>query len=69
MVDAMIQEGNREVAQCQDRVQKMIYTAWNVWKERRVFDKKAISENQLQAIIKIDVQQWRVAWGRLTDIT
>jgi hypothetical protein len=35
----------------------------------RVFDKKAISEAQLQAIIKIDLQQWRMAWSHLTDIT
>jgi hypothetical protein len=67
----MIQEGTQDVTQLQDRVQKLFYMAWNIWKERygRVFDQKALTETQLQAIIKIDVQQWRIAWSRLSDIT
>jgi hypothetical protein len=47
-----------------DRVQKMVYTVWNIWKERcrRVFDNKGISEAQLQEAIRQDVQQCLIAW-------
>jgi hypothetical protein len=36
------------------RAQRVIYTAWNIWKERRrrVFDNKALTESQLQSIIQ-----------------
>jgi hypothetical protein len=45
--------------------QRVIYTAWNIWKERyrRVFDNQALSHTQLQTIIKEDVGQWLVAWS------
>jgi hypothetical protein len=47
-----------------DRAQNVIYTAWNLWKERcrRVFDNKALMETQLQELIKEDVAQWDIAW-------
>jgi hypothetical protein len=51
----------------QDRAQKVIYTTWNIWKERcrRVFDNKAMTESQLQNVIKNDVDQWRIAWRHI----
>jgi hypothetical protein len=46
------------------RLQRVIYTAWNLWKERcrRVYDSKAITEAQLESIIKLDVTQFNNAW-------
>jgi hypothetical protein len=48
----------------QDRTQKIIYTIWNLWKERcrRVYDNTALTEVQLQEAIRADVDQWRRAW-------
>jgi hypothetical protein len=67
----MIHEWNQDVAQRQERVLKIIYTAWNIWKERcrRVFDKKAVGESQLQDIIRTDVQQWRMSRSCLSDFS
>jgi hypothetical protein len=43
----------------QERAQKVIYMTWNIWKERcwRVFDNKGMTEGQLQALIRQDVEQ------------
>jgi hypothetical protein len=47
-----------------EKVQKVVYTAWNIWKLRcrRVFDNKGISTAQLQELIQHDVQQWMMVW-------
>jgi hypothetical protein len=52
----------------QDRTQKVIYTTWNLWKERcrRVYDNSALTEAQLQEAIRVDVVQWNKAW-RISD--
>jgi hypothetical protein len=49
----------------QVQMQKLIYIAWNLWKERcrPVFDYKAMAHGDLQITIKQDVQQWHVAWN------
>jgi hypothetical protein len=46
-------------------MQKLIYIAWNLWKERcqRVFDNKALAHEAIHMIIKQDVQQWYLAWN------
>ena len=46
-----------------EHIQIMIYTAWNLWKERcrRVFDHKELSVDQLVAIIRNDISNYRVA--------
>ena len=46
-----------------EHIQIMIYTAWNLWKERcrRVFDHKELSVDQLVAIIKSDISNYRMA--------
>ncbi|KAF8693487.1 hypothetical protein HU200_038884 [Digitaria exilis] len=38
----------------------VIYTAWNIWKERcrRVFDNKEMTVPQLVLLIKQDIQNW-----------
>jgi hypothetical protein len=50
-----------------DRVQKIIYTMWNLWKERcrRVFQNKAMTSDQLVQQIKNDVHQCNIAWRGL----
>jgi hypothetical protein len=47
-----------------DRAQQVLYTIWNIWKERcrQVFDNKGVPAQQLQATIRLDVAQWRIAW-------
>jgi hypothetical protein len=47
-----------------ERLQRVVYTAWHIWKERcrRVFDSKGISVTQLQELIRHDLQQWMVVW-------
>jgi hypothetical protein len=47
----------------QVRMQKLIYTAWNLWKQRCrcVFNNKALAHEALHMIIKQDVQQWYMA--------
>jgi hypothetical protein len=62
----MIQEHVQGSIQLQDRIQKVIYIVWNLWKERcrRVFDNRAMPVNQLLSIIKEDVRLWRIAWRR-----
>jgi hypothetical protein len=47
-----------------NRAQRVIYTSWNIWKERckRVFENKVTTPTQLINIIKDDVQQWIIAW-------
>jgi hypothetical protein len=49
--------------QNQDVTQKVLYTMWNIWKERcrQAFDNKAMLASQLQQEIKNDVGQWTVA--------
>jgi hypothetical protein len=39
------------------RMQKVVYTVWNIWKERcrRVFDNRKMQANHLLAVIKDDV--------------
>jgi hypothetical protein len=46
------------------RVQKVVYTTWNLWKERcrRVFDNKGLTAMDLQGLIVHDVAQWCAAW-------
>jgi hypothetical protein len=50
----------RQQQQDANMSQRVIYTAWNIWKERcrRVFENKATIPTQLINIIKDDVQQW-----------
>jgi hypothetical protein len=48
----------------QVRTQKIIYTIWNIWKERcrRVYGNTALTKVQLQEAIRADVDKWRRAW-------
>jgi hypothetical protein len=63
--NAMIQAGGQGPLHRQERVQKLIYTAWNLWKERcrRAFDNKVTDASNLQSLIRSDVLQWRLAWS------
>jgi hypothetical protein len=40
------------------RACKFVYTVWNLWKERcrRLYDNKAMTLVQLQAVIRFDVE-------------
>jgi hypothetical protein len=60
-------QGNQECKKCE---QKMIYTAWHIWKEwcRRAYDNKAVTTEWLQASIKVDVNSWWIAWGQVQGI-
>jgi hypothetical protein len=51
-------------------VQKVVYTAWNLWKERcrHVFDNKGRAATNLQGLIVHDVAQWCTTW-RCTAMT
>jgi hypothetical protein len=54
----------------EERVQKFIYTAWNIWMERchQVYDSQGITADQLEDLIRHDVQQWAQAWhGRAQE--
>jgi hypothetical protein len=63
----MIHSGVQGKKQVQERMQKVIYVVWNLWKERcrRVFDNRAMSADQLIHAIKDDVTQWQIAWSSL----
>ena len=43
----------------------MIYTAWNVWKERnrRVFDQKSITPSEVLQLIKNEIMERKMACG------
>jgi hypothetical protein len=47
-----------------NRSQRVIYTTWNIWKERCiiVFENKATTPTQQINIIKDDVQQRIITW-------
>jgi hypothetical protein len=62
----MLNSGTHGTEDVQARMQKMIYTVWNLWKERcrQVFDNKAVPPNVLTNGIKLDVQQLCAAWNR-----
>ncbi|CAN6230203.1 unnamed protein product [Urochloa humidicola] len=44
-------------------LQVLIYTVWNIWKERcrRVFQRKAMTPEQLEAVIRADVRAYQEA--------
>jgi hypothetical protein len=50
-----------------DRVQKAIYTMWNLWNKRcrRVSENKAMVEPQLRYLIQTNVDLCRIAWPGL----
>jgi len=54
---------DRGRAESNKHLQVLIYTVWNLWKERcrRVFDNKAMSQVQLTAIIKSDITNYSLA--------
>jgi hypothetical protein len=60
----MLHAGVHDKTQLKDRLQKMIYIVWNIWKERcrRVYDKRALTADHLLSKIMADVQQWFLAW-------
>jgi hypothetical protein len=62
----MTLQGSQGRGDQQGRLQKFVYTIWNIWKEgcHRTYDQKALPVDRLASIIKFDVQQWRLAWGR-----
>nr|TKW00067.1 hypothetical protein SEVIR_8G084500v2 [Setaria viridis] len=47
----------------EEQIQTMIYTAWNIWKERcrRVFDNKALSLTDFSAVIRNDIAMYKQA--------
>jgi hypothetical protein len=53
----MLHRGNPSASERRDRAQKVMYTVWNLWKER------AMTESELQSLIELDVSQWRAAWS------
>jgi hypothetical protein len=58
-----------QVPGAQERVQRVIYTTWNIWKERcsRVFDDRGMTAEQLQALIIHEVEQCGApGWSRQT---
>jgi hypothetical protein len=59
----MIREQVQGQNNMQQRLQKVIYIIWNIWKERRIFDNRAMESSALQEVIKGDVQQWQIAWS------
>jgi hypothetical protein len=63
----MIREQVQGQNNMQQRLQKVIYIIWNIWKERRIFDNRAMESSALQEVIKGDVQQWQIAWST-TDV-
>jgi hypothetical protein len=65
----MISSGTQGTDEVHSRLQKLICTVWNLWKERcrRVFDNRAVEPAVLATnAIQSDVQQWRLAWNRAT---
>jgi hypothetical protein len=61
----MFQTGDQGNLDRSERAQKLVYTAWHIWKERfcRVYDNKAITQEMVQASIKLDVHSWWIARG------
>ncbi|KAF8690821.1 hypothetical protein HU200_041216 [Digitaria exilis] len=57
--ELMLGAGNAQA----DHVQLLVYTAWNLWKERcrRVFDNKGMSPANLVAIIQQDIALYKQA--------
>jgi hypothetical protein len=55
----------------EDRARKVIYTIWDIWKERchRVFDNTVSTDLQLQDQIKTDMSQWLVAWSSRGELS
>jgi hypothetical protein len=53
-----------EANEAKEREQKLIYTIWNIWKERcrRMYDNRAMTQTQLQSTIQLDVAQYAMAW-------
>jgi hypothetical protein len=51
------------------RAQKVVYTVWNIWKERcrRVFDNNDLDAVVLQGLILHNVVQWQAAWRSNTS--
>jgi hypothetical protein len=60
MVETATETGAANKAQ---QLQVVIYTTWNIWKERcrRVFPGTGITFDQLAGIIKHDILAYRVA--------
>jgi len=48
------------------KVYKVVYTSWNLWKERnqRIFNNAQESALQVAARVKEDIEQWRRASER-----
>jgi hypothetical protein len=61
----MLQVKASSVRDEQERMQKLIYTVWHLWKERCrcVFDNKAMAQGDLPPLIKQDTQLWFKAGG------
>jgi hypothetical protein len=56
----------------EQRLQKVIYIIWNIWKERcrKVFDNRAMQAHHLlQELINDDVKQWFLAWKSSAELT
>jgi hypothetical protein len=49
------------------REQRLIYTMWNIWKERyrRVYFNKAMTLSQVQNTITNNVELYQAAWMRM----
>jgi hypothetical protein len=56
-------QGAQGLQELKAREHKMIYMAWNIWKERcrRVFYNKALPPNKLQALIQSEVRLCHLA--------
>uniref|UniRef100_A0A0A9CDU2 Uncharacterized protein n=1 Tax=Arundo donax TaxID=35708 RepID=A0A0A9CDU2_ARUDO len=55
--------GNNSNISFSQRLQILAYTIWNLWKERccRIFDHKALSEQQVSLLIQQDVGAMQLA--------
>jgi hypothetical protein len=55
----MLSSGTQGIDEVQSRLQKLIYTVWNLWKERcrRVFNNRAVQPIVNANAIQLDVQQ------------
>jgi hypothetical protein len=60
----MITQGVHGLQDNQSKLQKLLYTACHIWKERccRVYERKAILISSLCSAIKNDVHLWHIAW-------